>query len=489
VQQGPIRAQALLVLGEIVYNEHPEEALPLLLEALDHTDGIPLLEATAHSYVAGMSDHDPQVGRRSALAAVEIVERPDVGADPDHVACALLERAFQWLVRGERLARDDIDRALGLRTGAGDPFIVRRAQELAERCLYHQGRLEESFAMDQAEYERLVARGEVGQLPPLVQSMSVLAQLRGDWGAAEKYAQECMELVQQGEEVWHRRAVMAQSRILAWEGDLDAAREIGMEALAKEEADHDWWEATIFCALLGFVELSVPDPPAALRYLLRAADHAHAVQVVLPTVFRFDGDLVEAAVLAGDLDLAERMLRERLEEPATRVPLPWTLAMAARGRGLLASARGDLVEALRHLALAVDVFDAQVPMPFERARTLLARGQVQRRAGRRRGAREDVGAALAVFQSLGARAWASRATEELGRIGGRTAGGSALTVSERVVAELAAAGRSNREIAAELVVSVRTVESQLSAAYRKLDIQSRGQLPAALAVSRAATSG
>jgi DNA-binding NarL/FixJ family response regulator len=57
------------------------------------------------------------------------------------------------------------------------------------------------------------------------------------------------------------------------------------------------------------------------------------------------------------------------------------------------------------------------------------------------------------------------------------------------VAELAAAGRSNREIAAELVVSVRTVESQLSAAYRKLDIQSRGQLTAALAVSGGPTAG
>jgi DNA-binding NarL/FixJ family response regulator len=153
----------------------------------------------------------------------------------------------------------------------------------------------------------------------------------------------------------------------------------------------------------------------------------------------------------------------------------------------VAAARGELDEALSHLDRAAELFRETLPMPFERARTLLVRGQVQRRAGRRRAAREDVGAALAVFRSLGAGAWASRATEELGRIGGRTAGGSALTVSERVVAELAAAGRSNREIAAELVVSVRTVESQLSAAYRKLDIQSRGQLPAALAVSRGAT--
>jgi DNA-binding NarL/FixJ family response regulator len=91
-----------------------------------------------------------------------------------------------------------------------------------------------------------------------------------------------------------------------------------------------------------------------------------------------------------------------------------------------------------------------------------------------------VTAALASFRALGANAWSRRAAEELGRIGGRSASGSALTGSEQAVAELAAVGRSNRQIAAELVISVRTVESQLSATYRKLDIRSRGQLAAAL---------
>jgi DNA-binding NarL/FixJ family response regulator len=163
--------------------------------------------------------------------------------------------------------------------------------------------------------------------------------------------------------------------------------------------------------------------------------------------------------------------------------------MAARGRGLVAAARGELDDAVGHLGRAEELFGATLQMPFERARTLLARGQIHRRAGQRRLAREDIGAALETFQGLGAVAWTARATHEMGRIGGRTASGSALTESERAVAELAAAGRSNREIAAELVVSVRTVESQLSATYRKLDIQSRGQLPAALAVSEAPTAG
>ena len=82
---------------------------------------------------------------------------------------------------------------------------------------------------------------------------------------------------------------------------------------------------------------------------------------------------------------------------------------------------------------------------------------------------------------LGAKVWATRAEAELARIGGRAASRWALTPSERSVADLAAAGRSNREIADQLVISVRTVESHLASAYRKLDVRSRVQLAPVLA--------
>ncbi len=489
VPGGPRRAQALLALGDVLYIERPNDALPFLVAALDHTGGDPNLEATVHSAIASMADMDPPTGHRSALAAVEILERPGVRPDPDHLACALLDRAFHWLLKGERVATDDIDRGIGLMTGAGATAVARRAQELAERCTFHLGRLPEAIAFDEAEHQRLSVRGQVGLLPPLLQSMSVLHLMAGDWEAARHEARACMDLVEQGEEAWRERALTAHARILAWDGDLDAARSIAVPALARQEAAGDRWEAAIFCALLGFIELSVPDPPTALRYLTRALDHADAMAVVLPTQFRFLGDLVEAAVMAGELDLADRLLRDRLEGPAERLPLPWIEAMAARGRGMLEAARGDGQEAIRQLDRAVAIFDDRLPMPFERARTLLVRGQVHRRANHRRAAREDVSAALAVFRALGAAAWSARAAHELGRIGGRTAAGTELTASERTVAELAASGRSNREIAAELVVSVRTVESQLSATYRKLDIRSRGQLPAALAAARDMPAG
>jgi DNA-binding CsgD family transcriptional regulator len=300
--------------------------------------------------------------------------------------------------------------------------------------------------------------------------------MAGDWVAARRAAQDCEDLVEQGERAWINRALMARARILAFDGDLDRARSIAINAALGQEADDDRWEAAIFRALLGFIELSIPEPRAALGHLRAALDHADAMAIVLPTQFRFLGDLIEAAVLAGELDLAERIVAERLEGPAALIPLPWIQGMAARGRGLLAAAHGRLDEAIAHFDNAVAVFELEMPMPFERARTLLARGQVARRADRRRAAREDIESALTVFDRLGARAWSDRAAHALARIGGRRSAGVALTAAEQQVAALAVAGRSNNEIAAELVVSVRTVESQLSAVYRKLDIRSRSKL-------------
>jgi DNA-binding CsgD family transcriptional regulator len=468
----------LLALGEVVYLENPADALALLLEALGHAQGDPELTATVQITFSVLSDADPEAGQASAAAAVELLESGVVDNET-LLAAALLERAFHWLLRGERLATEDIDRATAMLDGAGDSFITRSAQERAERILYHAGRLREALAFDEMEYRRLVDRGQLGLLPPIVQSMSVLEQLVGDWPAARAHARECLDLVEQGEEVWRERAEMARGRILAWDGDLDAAREIGLAGLAREEADGDAWEATIFCALLGFVELSVPDPPVALEYLVRANAYADQLRVRLPTVFRYLGDLVEAAVLAGDLELAEATLVERLEAPTERIPLPWVIAVSARGRGHLAAARGEPDDAVAWFDRSLAALD-EAPMPFERARSVLGRGQALLRAGHRRLARTDLEEARTVFADLGAMAWTNRAEAELARLGGRAASRWELTPSERSVAELAAMGHSNREIADRLVLSVRTVESHLASAYRKLDIRSRVQLASAL---------
>jgi len=113
--------------------------------------------------------------------------------------------------------------------------------------------------------------------------------------------------------------------------------------------------------------------------------------------------------------------------------------------------------------------------PFELARTLLVQGVIERRVRQKRLAREPLERALAILQELGAALWAARARDELRRLGLRRAPGT-LTETEERVARLAAQGLTNREIAATAFVSVKTVEANLSRAYRKLGIRSRSEL-------------
>jgi DNA-binding CsgD family transcriptional regulator len=192
-------------------------------------------------------------------------------------------------------------------------------------------------------------------------------------------------------------------------------------------------------------------------------------------MFSADPDVVEALLGTGDLDGA-REVQAWLEERGHAQRRPWTIATATRCRGLIAAAEGRLDDALADLEAALAAHDA-VPQPFDRARTLLVLGATQRRAKRRAQARTSLKAALAVFEELGATLWAHRARAEIARLGGRPAGDrDELTETERRIAELAASGRSNREIASELFVSERTVEANLTRAYRKLGVRSRTEL-------------
>ena len=123
----------------------------------------------------------------------------------------------------------------------------------------------------------------------------------------------------------------------------------------------------------------------------------------------------------------------------------------------------------------------RVPQPLELARTLLAKGQVERRARQKSAARQTLQQALGIFEELGAPLWAARARAELARIGGRAPAGDGLTATERRIAELVAEGKTNKEVAAILVVAERTVESALTQIYRKLDVRSRTELARKLA--------
>ena len=117
-------------------------------------------------------------------------------------------------------------------------------------------------------------------------------------------------------------------------------------------------------------------------------------------------------------------------------------------------------------------------MPAEVGRTLLVLGGIQRRMKQRAAARRTFSRAVELFEAAGAVVWAERARAELGRISGRAPGPVQLSETELRVVRLVARGLSNREVAAELFVTVRAVESTLTKAYAKLGVRSRTELAA-----------
>jgi DNA-binding CsgD family transcriptional regulator len=154
--------------------------------------------------------------------------------------------------------------------------------------------------------------------------------------------------------------------------------------------------------------------------------------------------------------------------------------MVTRCRALITLSAGYDEQACQSLAAAADAFGG-IGLQFDRARTLFVAGRVQRRYRKWGGARESLTEAAAAFTALGCHGWAERVDSELSRLGGRRpAREGHLTAAEERVVRLAAAGLSNKEIAAELVVAVHTVEVHLSRAYAKLQVRSRSQLIGAL---------
>jgi DNA-binding CsgD family transcriptional regulator len=185
-------------------------------------------------------------------------------------------------------------------------------------------------------------------------------------------------------------------------------------------------------------------------------------------------DAVEAMIELGQLEEAEPFV-DMLEREGRRLDRPWQLAVGARCRGMLLAAHGDINAAniATQRALAEH---RRLPMPFERARTQLLLAQIQR-CQRQKTASTTLKEALRTFEELNTPLWANRAQTLLDNAGITQRRSTAvLSATERRIAELAAAGMTNRDVAATLSISPKTVEANLSRVYHKLDIRSRIEL-------------
>ena len=264
-----------------------------------------------------------------------------------------------------------------------------------------------------------------------------------------------------------------------WLGRTDEARDAARQGLELSERTGHCLYVIGNLVVVGALELSLDNPPAAVAALERAWKLMCDGGVQSPGRFPLLPDLVDALIAVGDVDRAAAIAREhrRISRSLDR---PWIRALTARCEAVVADARGEETVAVTAFECALREHGLH-DRSLDRARTLLAYGTLHRRRRRKSLARELLEAARELFDAAGAAHWAERSRIELGRIGGRRASSAgSLSATESEIARLVAAGRTNREVAAALHLSARTVEWNLSKLYRKLGVRSRTELARAL---------
>jgi DNA-binding CsgD family transcriptional regulator len=314
-----------------------------------------------------------------------------------------------------------------------------------------------------------------GALLPVVRAASQLGDLYLRWGRWAEAEQFLVEVADLGDLIDYSLGIRADlAWVLAAQGhDAEASAQISLAAhLLQPPPDV---ERVQYFARAGFVDLCADRAPAARAQLRRAQEEAASTGFADAVVLPIGNDLVEALLREGDVDAAG-VEADRFAAAADHAGAALGIALGLRCRAQVASARGDHAAALALFDSAIDAHDRlPVALPFERGRTLLAAGSARRRAGQRAASRPVLAEARAVFEGLGAKPFVARADAEIARLGGRAAPGG-LSPTEQRVAALAASGRTNAEIAAELFITVRTVESNLTRVYRKLGVRSRTEL-------------
>jgi DNA-binding CsgD family transcriptional regulator len=407
-------------------------------------------------------------------AVLEIAERARRAAAP--TAPARLLRDLLGGIAG--VLRGEVDAGIALiRTategtaGLTDPRWLMWAGYGASYAADSRGMVE----LFEASARRARATGGLADLPLALHGIGVMSAIQGRFRAAEAAADEGVRIAR---ETGQRTAECLNLATLAV---LAALR--GDEALCREYADSVLHQAVplrlglpVASAswALALLDLAAGRPAEALPRLRAIAEAGPGAGHYLVAVSTTP-DLVEAAVRCGDPETAQHALAG-LELQLANSPMPVPGAWLARCRGLVeppATAVKHLREALRRYALTEE--------RFERARTELLLGEALRRAKRRTDARDALRSALSTFDALGARVWAERTRRELRALGDAPAspepdGLAALTPQELQIARLVSGGASNREIAAQLFLSPRTVEYHLYKLFPKVGVTSRTEL-------------
>jgi ATP/maltotriose-dependent transcriptional regulator MalT len=450
----------------------PAEACRLLLRsaaAVAPVDGERALQLLNLASVAAFYADD-------AAAAVTIAELArDIDVEDTPFARALVELLVGL---GAHYAGDLPRAAISLRSAMSleaelesDALDARRVALLfGGRAAAYLGDDEAALRSAQLAAAQMRAEGALGLLTPILPRLVHAEMWAGHWPAASASAREGLRLAReigQFDLVAYQLVLLAV--IAAHRGQEDECRSLAAQGHELASARRSTLVASLANWALALLELELGRAEEAF---LRAREIS-----TTPVVLSMAGlDRIEAAVRAGEVATAHDWLAY-YKSWAELAGAAWASAVALHGRALLAD---DEEESGRLFEAALDMH-AQAARPFDRARTELAFGEFLRRARRPRLAREHLRAALDGFDALRAELWAERARVEL-RASGQTARRRVadtrdqLTEQELQIAHFVAQGLSNREVAAQLFLSPRTVAAHLRNIFRKLGISSRTEL-------------
>ncbi|MGK5672841.1 helix-turn-helix transcriptional regulator [Micromonospora sp. URMC 106] len=496
-----LAAQAALEAGDL------ERARALGSRAARRLDDAPAAVRAGIAHVRALADFwqgSYPTAHRLLLDGAELIR----DTDPGRAAVLLIEAVHTSWYLGERQLAATLDRLVALPPDDADPLapVGRHLVHLDPRRCQRPPPLADTVAavrrrgaapdevltilcgaalalgQDADAYELAIglaaehrARGGAGRLPTVLFFAAEGEVFAGRHLDALATATEALRLARDtGQQQWVSQFSSVLAYLDAAKGDEVACRRHAEEGLAGATAGAISPGAPWAHWSLGLLDLGLGRAEAALARFERLTREPMRHHICAT---RAIPDLVESAVRVGTPERAAEPLA-RLQRWAGSVRQPWADALVLRCRGLLAT--DDRAEACYTAAL--DLHDRDV-RPLEYARTALLHGEWLRRARRKAEARGPLHDALEVFDRLGMRPWAERARGELTATGAQEQGpapaegvAAGLTPQELQIARLAAQGLSNRDIAAQLFLSHRTVGYHLYKAYPKLGVASRGEL-------------
>ena len=478
---GPIRGRALLALAKVRKDDF-DASVALLDEALTQADAHHRVNAQVEELLSELCSNrgDQAAAIEHARAAVTLAEQT---GDPGLLAGVLGTQGIMEFFAGDGVRHEVMARAIELQEHADStPSYYIPTTQLGNQ-LFWSDQLDAARPLLERSLGRAVERGEEVDRGAVLFHLAHLEWEAGNRERAERYTSETTDLIRQiADDQGACYVFWLHAFVAARQGRLEEARAHAGDAIEVAGRIGDHFIVSFSTAILAGIELWSGQPEAAHERLppLREAIVGEGRGFVGSLTLNLWSYDIEALLALGRHDEAASVL-EDLFERARRAANPNALAIAHRCQGLLTGARGDLPGAIA----AMDAALAEHPrrlLPLELGRTLLEKGTLERRAKRKSAAKRSLEQALAVLEPLNAAMWVSRARDELARIGlRRSAHGDGLTPAQQRVAELVAAGMSNREIAGELFMSLRTVETHLTKIYRELGVKSRAQLAATMA--------